>query len=315
MTFIADATRAKKAPAAAAGMPFRNTAGQTGTAAAATGNQEQWQVSDTDSQFDLRRRHPFARFHLLANAVQSQVARCRLRCSLDVSYGSTAGQKLDIFPAQTSKAPVFLFIHGGYFRALDKSQYRYVASRMVRQGYTVVLVNYDLAPTVRVAEIIRQVLASFHWVRENIPEWNGDPERIMLCGHSVGAFLAARILEEERPGSSGIRKAALLSGLFDLEPMKRSFLNRDLHLSDADAANLNPRAEAITERPDILVAVGSRETGQFISQSKDYSRRLANAGIRNRLMVLPRINHYSMSRLLASRRNPVMDWISGSSHS
>ena len=122
-------------------------------------------MSDTDSQFDLRRRHPFARFHLLANAVQSQVARCRLRCSLDVRYGSTAGQKLDIFPAQTGKAPVFLFIHGGYFHALDKSQYRYVASRMVRQGYTVVLVNYDLAPKVRVVEIIHQVLTSFHCVR------------------------------------------------------------------------------------------------------------------------------------------------------
>lgn len=269
-------------------------------------------MPDIDSQFDLRRRHPIARYHLLTNLVQSHVARYRFSCSLDVGYGSSAGQKLDVFPAQISNAPVFLFIHGGYFRALDKSQYRYIANRMVRQGYTVVLVNYDLAPTVRVAEIIRQVLLSFHWVRENIPEWNGDPERITLCGHSVGAFLAARILEEEWAGGSGIRKAALLSGLFDLGPMKRSFLNRDLHLSDADAANLNPRAEAITERPDILVAVGSRETGQFISQSKDYSGQLARAGIRAQLMVLPKINHYSMSRLLANRRNPVMNWISDS---
>lgn len=269
------------------------------------------ETTDLDAQFKLRERHPFARLHLLKNAAESHLARYSLSCELDVRYGASEGQKLDVFPARTAGAPVFVFIHGGYFRALDKGQYRYIARRMVRSGYTTVLVNYDLAPRVPVSVIVQQVIASFEWVRENIGRWQGDPARIILCGHSVGAFLSAKVLEGDWPGGSGIRKAVLLSGLFDLGPMKRSFLNADLRLSDADVSQLNARADAVAERPSVLVAVGGAETGQFVSQSRSYSRSLNDAGVNNQFMILPRCNHYSMSRLLARRDNPVMEWILG----
>lgn len=271
-------------------------------------------MTDIDIQFNLRRRHPCARYQLLLNIGESLVAQLLLKCSLDVRYGESAGQMLDIFPAKkTARAPVVLFIHGGYFRALDKSQYRYIALPLTRSGYTTVLINYDLAPRVRVSEIIRQVLVAFEWVRNNIHRWGGDPDQLILCGHSVGAFLAAKILEKDWPDGGGIRKAALLSGLYDLGPMKRSYLNRDLRLSDADVEDLSPQRKSLAQAPEILISVGEAESEEFVSQSKAYGHRLSDSTIGNELLVLPGINHYSMSRLLGRRGNPVMDWITAAS--
>ncbi|WP_419909036.1 alpha/beta hydrolase [Hoeflea sp.] len=139
-----------------------------------------------DDQFNLRKRHPVSRLNLLKNAAQSNWARLVLDCSLDVAYGESSGQRLDIFPGKDRPSPVFIFIHGGYFRALDKSLYRYMARPMAKAGMTTVLVNYDLAPKVTVAEIIRQNLSAFAWIRQNIHRWNGDRERMFLCGHSIG---------------------------------------------------------------------------------------------------------------------------------
>ena len=267
---------------------------------------------EIDKQFDLRRRHRLARLHLVRNAIESRLAQRELRCELDVAYGESEGQKLDIFPAGAAGAPVFVFIHGGYFRALGQERLPVHREPMVRSGFTVVLVNYDLAPRVRISEIVRQVRSSFEWFRANVRQWNGDPGSIVLCGHSVGSFLAARVLEADWPGGSGIQRTALLSGLYDLGPLQRSYLNSDLRLSQADVPSLNPRADAMAERPDILVAVGAAETREFVTQSQDYSRRLTEATIDNELMVLPRVNHYTMARLLARKRNPVMDWITDS---
>lgn len=269
------------------------------------------QTSNFDADFNLRARHPVARLHLLTNVIESKISQHALKCSLDISYGNSDGQKIDVFPAKISNSPVFIFIHGGYFRALDKSLYRFIALQMVKQGYTVVLPNYDLAPKITVTEIVRQILASFIWVKENISSWNGNSDQITLCGHSVGAFLCAKILEQGMEYSKGIEKTALLSGLYDLAPMKQSYLNQQLFLNDEDVQRLNIRPELLKSDSKILVAVGASETSQFINQTKNLSAGLRSALIENEMMILPKINHYSMSRLLARQKNVLMNWIIG----
>ena len=267
-------------------------------------------TDEIDAQLDLRRRHPFSRLNLWKNGIQSRLAQVELQGELDVAYGTSAGQTLDVFlPPRSDGAPVFVFFHGGYFRSLDKRQYRYVARPLVRSGFAVVLVNYDLVPHVSVAEIVRQAKASFAWVRERARDWGGDPRHVVLCGHSVGAFLVARLLEGAEPGAGGVERALLLSGVYDLVPLQRSYLNEDLRLSAAEAAELNPSADAIRAAPRILVAVGGDETGEFLAQSRDYSEQLARAGISHEHRVLPGINHYTMSRLLARRNTSLLDWI------
>ncbi|MES0882376.1 alpha/beta hydrolase [Roseibium sp. SCP14] len=267
------------------------------------------ETAEFDEQFNLRKRHPIARLHLLKNVIQSHLVQHVQKCLLDVSYGDSSGQKLDIFPAKKAGSPVFVFVHGGYFRALDKRQYRYIAQPLAKLGYTVVLVNYDLAPQVTVSEIVQQVVKSFEWVEANIHRWNGDTDRLTLCGHSVGAFLVTKILETACPKESGVENAILLSGLYDLGPMKRSFLNQDLHLRDADVSMLNARTEALKTQVNLLVAVGGNETEQFVSQSRKFSQDLENAGIHNDLWILQGLNHYTMSRLLSNRRSPVFEWL------
>ena len=270
-------------------------------------------TSNLDEQFNLRKSHRTGKYFLLLNQLQSLVARWSLECSLDVSYGESRGQRVDIFPAEGDASGVFVFIHGGYFRALDKAQYRYIARRMVPEGYTTVLVNYDLAPRVSVAEIVRQVSRSFSWLCRNLHRWNGDPRRIVLCGHSVGAFLVAKLLEQEgAPAASDacrVRKVVLLSGLYDLGPMRQSYLNQTLGLTSSDVETLSPISCALKQSPEILVAVGEEETAEFIRQSEEYSKKLRNDGVANDLLVMPGIHHYTMSRLLARSDNPLMRWI------
>ncbi len=264
-----------------------------------------------DSQFNLRRRHRLSPLYLALNSVQSAIARVRLPCHLDVQYGDSDGQKLDVFPSDVAGAPLFIFIHGGYFRALDKRQYHFMAPAMARSGFTTVLVNYDLAPRVSVAEIVDQVSRAFAWIAQEAHLWNGDAARVILCGHSVGAFLAAKILQQEPPGRNAcvVEKAILLSGLFDLGPMRQSYLNRDLQLSESDVATLSPINNVLRQEPEILIAVGKEETDEFIAQSTRYAQKLGDDGISHKLVVAPGINHYTMARLLARQHNPVSDWL------
>lgn len=262
--------------------------------------------SDLDKQFDLRSKYPSGRVIKSLNLFQSVIARRKMKCALDIPYGETTGQKLDVFPARNSNSPVFVFIHGGYFRALDKSQYSFIAPTMRRLGFTTVNINYDLAPKVEVSEIVRQCRAAFRWVCDNVGDWNGDPTRVVLCGHSVGAFLAAKILEDQE-ACQIVDKAVLLSGLYDLDPMRRSYLNQDLNLSEQDCEQLSPIHCSLQQKSNILIAVGAKETDQFIEQSQDYSSKLQDDGLSPELLVLSGINHYTMARLLVGRDNPVVN--------
>ena len=270
-------------------------------------------MTTLDHQFNLRKRHPSGKYYMLLNTIESMFAARRLPCSLDVSYGNSPGQQVDVFPAKSPSSPVFVFIHGGYFRALDKSQYRYIAPRLRKAGYATVLVNYDLAPQVSVTEIVRQVLDAFSWTCRHIERWNGDSNQLVLCGHSVGAFLAAKILEEdwddEHP-TCQIKKAILLSGLYDLGPMKQSYLDRDLRLTTSEVETLSPMACFLKQAPDILIAAGEDETEEFVRQSVEYAAKLRRDSIENELVIMPGLHHYSMARTLAQKRNTVIDRIS-----
>lgn len=260
-----------------------------------------------DVQFNLRKRHPIGRLRVPLQTLQSVFSRTWLNNTLDVSYGPTAGQQLDIFPAHEANAPVFVFIHGGYFRALDKRQYAFLASKLVRRGYTLVLLNYDLAPKVTVAEIIAQNIRGLAWVHRNIAQWHGDPKRLIICGHSVGAFLVAKLLEHPWEDGTGeaIEKAILLSGLYDLEPMRLSYLNDSLNLSQSDTQRLSPIRGTLEFAPPVLIAVGGKESDVFVRQSKEYAARLESQGHILELALLEGKNHYDMPHLIGKKNTAI----------
>ncbi|MEJ0071866.1 MAG: alpha/beta hydrolase [Pseudomonadota bacterium] len=118
--------------------------------------------------------------------------------AFDVPYGDGPGEKLDLFPAPrpagSAAGPVFVFIHGGYWRALDKRDFSFIAPPFVAAGISVVMVNYDLAPRVEVETIVAQTQAALGWVIANLARLGGDPARLFVGGHSAGGQLTALAL-------------------------------------------------------------------------------------------------------------------------
>jgi arylformamidase len=216
-----------------------------------------------EAEFALRQRHPEREEVYDGHRQRSAALRARGNCLLDQRYGSGPRCLLDVFPAGDG-APVLFFVHGGYWRALDKSDVSFIAEPFQRVGISVVMPGYDLVPSVRVADIVDQVRVALAWVIKQ-----NAPERIVVAGHSAGGQLAAMLaLDQAERGSGPIVGLVGISGAFDLRPLLRTSINDDLALSlpDAEAASpllrlgaLPPTARLVP----LLAAVGGNETPGF----------------------------------------------------
>ncbi len=203
-------------------------------------------------------------------------ARESLQPVLDVPYGDGPNESLDIFPALKPKAPVVIFIHGGYWRSLDKSDHSFVAPGLRDLGACVVVVNYALCPgtpeqPVTIPDIGLQMARAAAWVWRHIAKHGGDPDNISVIGHSAGGHLAAMLLgcDWKKVGRDLpvdlVHKALSISGLFDLEPMRKTpFLQGDLRLTPAQVRMASP-AKWQRPRKGVLYAVaGGDESAEFL---------------------------------------------------
>ena len=198
---------------------------------------------------------------------------------LDVAYGPGAGESLDIFPATSAGpaggAPVLLFIHGGYWRSLDKADHAFVAPAFNAQGAAVVVPNYALCPAVSIEHIALQMARAVAWVWRHAASFGGDPSRIALAGHSAGGHLAALLLccrwkdvDADLPVQP-LAGALSLSGLYDLEPLRHTpFLQRDLQLTPASVARLSPAFFPRPKGAKLYAAVGLDESDEFLRQNR-----------------------------------------------
>ena len=200
----------------------------------------------------------------------SEAARAGLRSTLDVPYGPGAAQTLDVFPAQQRGAPVLVFIHGGYWRSLDKSDHSFLAPALVASGATLVVPNYSLCPAASIETIALEMTQVVAWVHQHAPDFGADPARIALGGHSAGGHLAAMLLccrwREVAPDlpAQPVQGALSISGLYDLEPLRHApFIRDDLHLSAASANRLSPAFFPRPKRPLYTVA-GGDESEEFL---------------------------------------------------
>ncbi|MCW5659352.1 MAG: alpha/beta hydrolase [Burkholderiaceae bacterium] len=227
-----------------------------------------------DVQYNNRARipeHPqiFARW-----AESSKLARERLKSTLDIRYGDQPGETLDVFPAAQPGAPVLVFIHGGYWRSLDKSDHSFLAPSFVDAGVTVVVPNYALCPSVTIEAIALQMTRALAWVWRNPGVHSGDPNRIAVAGHSAGGHLAAMMLScrwkdvgEDLPPKL-VPGALSISGLYDLEPIRNTpFLQQDLQLTPQSVKRLSP---AFFPRPrgTLYTVAGINESDEFLRQNQ-----------------------------------------------
>ena len=204
----------------------------------------------------------------------SSLAREKSVCQIDLPYGKAPHESLDVFLPTREKAPILVFIHGGYWRALDKRDVSFVAPSFVQDGAMVVVPNYALCPAVSVETIVLQMVYAVEWAYRNAPTYGADRERIVVAGHSAGGHLAAMMLSCEwnrvAPDlpSDLVRAAISISGLFDLEPLRHTpFLMNDLRLTADSVLRLSP---AYFPAPigTLHALVGAQESEEFVRQNE-----------------------------------------------
>ena len=132
-------------------------------------------------------------------ADKSARTRSSMICYLDRQYGDSPGETLDIFPARKGDGTCMMFIHGGFWRAMDKQDFSFLAPAWVDAGVSIVAVNYDLCPKVSVEEIVRQMLRASGWLWKHAEDYGMDQDRLYVAGHSAGGHLAAMMMAARWP--------------------------------------------------------------------------------------------------------------------
>ncbi|HZP88399.1 MAG TPA: alpha/beta hydrolase [Burkholderiales bacterium] len=247
------------------------------SATLATGDGQDYEV-----RYNPRIAVPEYASHFEKWAELSEQARAQMDGYLDVPYGSTAMEKLDIFRAQGNSRALLMFIHGGYWRALDKSQHTFVALPFVRAGATVAVVNYALCPAVTVEDIVRQILQATAWLYRNGANFGAPAGPLYVAGHSAGGHLTAMMLAAQWPKFAAdlppkvVRAALSISGLFDLAPIvKTASVNVDVRLDPITARRASPALMPPATDAPLTLAVGGKEQAGFHEQHALIKRKWA----------------------------------------
>ncbi|MCR9212199.1 MAG: alpha/beta hydrolase [Proteobacteria bacterium] len=271
------------------------------------------QLNALNDEYLPRRTVGNAKAEVYLNAATERSADFRDRQDgvLDVAYGDTALQTVDIFPAASPGSPVLIFIHGGYWRSLDKDVYSEIAEPFVAAGATVVLPNYDLCPTVTVPEIVDQIRTCLKWVHYNIGDYNGDPGNLYLSGHSAGGHLTGMMMATDWQGSYGLpadllKGAIPLSGLFDIEPHRHTELQETIRLTAETAAANSPQKLNILSTCPVLCAVGGGESEEFHRQSREFAEKCKTHGLACDYMDLGTDNHFDITNRLHDPDDPLV---------
>jgi arylformamidase len=267
--------------------------------------------AELERQLNARATVPDIMPILARYASESARMRTQLPCRLSVPYGASEPERLDIFPAATGgPSPIFVFLHGGYWRLLDSADSCFMAECLTRAGACVVAVNYALAPHVTLREIVRQCRAAVAWVHKHAPEFGGDGARIHVSGSSAGGHLAAMLLAPGWESEFGmpndlVAGATLLSGLYDLEPVRLGHPNEWWKLGAADVAALSPLLHLPERAVPVIVSYAPSETDEFKRQSEAYMAAAMARGCPVRFVPMSGTSHYDIVFGLADPENPL----------
>jgi arylformamidase len=240
----------------------------------------------------------------------SQRARSTMTSHLDLRYGDKPGETIDLFPARKGDGSCMMFIHGGYWRSLDKKDFSFMAPAWVDAGVSLAVVNYDLCPKVSMEEIVQQMLRASRWLWLHAEEYGMDQDRLYASGHSAGGHLTAMLMCAVWPAFDArlpkdLWKGGLaVSGLYDLRPLLQvDFLQQDLRLDEASAHKLSPAFMSPATRAPVMTSVGGNESGEFLRQNRLIGERWRAAFAGD--VPMPGKNHFSVADGLAERASPL----------
>lgn len=210
----------------------------------------------------------------------SDSAACRTRAlqegaaRLDIAYGQDESERLDLFLPPGNPKGTLMYIHGGYWHSLDKSDASLVAPEFNKAGYAVAVVNYALCPAVTIEHIVGQVRAAAAWLYANASEWRAPAHSLYACGHSAGGQLAAMLLatnwQRVHPAlpARTVEGGIGISGLYDLRPLLRvPSLMKMVSLDNERAVKLSPALTQPSSSAPFLTATGTQENAGFLAQA------------------------------------------------
>ena len=210
----------------------------------------------------------------------SRRARARLVVKEAIPYGSDSEEALDVFPPASPNGALHIHYHGGAWRALSSQDAWFLAEPWVERGYTFVSVNFGLVPQISLATQVEQSRRALAWCHEKASDLQADPGRIIVSGHSSGAHLAAmsaladwKVTGKKPPD---VKAVILVSGIYDLLPVRLSARNNYLRLSDSEASNLSPIHHLREKLPSCVVIWSQQELQEFQRQSEEFVARLRN---------------------------------------
>jgi arylformamidase len=237
-------------------------------------------------------------------AEKSAQARRTLSSEIDVPYGDDIMETMDVFLPKGESRGILMFIHGGYWRSLDKKDHSFVAVPFVQAGMTFAAINYSLCPKVSMEHIVKQVVAAGGFLYKNAADFDAPRKRMFVAGHSAGGHLTAMALaclwKQAAPGlPQKVFQAGLsVSGLYDLTPLvKVPSLNVDLRMTEERAVKLSPARMVPPTNAILNIAVGGQEIGGF----KDQHRIIAQSWrkVLGRDIPCPQDHHFSILEALA----------------
>jgi arylformamidase len=254
--------------------------------------------ADINAEYDASCTVPSLEPYFAQYTAESERVRSAYECRLDLEYGDGERERLDLFLAPRPGAPILLFMHGGYWRRMSKTEFSFFAEPFVRAGAAVAIPSYSLCPVADLDEIVRQMRSAVAWLVENAALANGDPRRIVASGHSAGGQLSGMLAGTDW-SQHGLRENPIsgvcgISGLYDLAPVQRSSINEWLRL-DADGARRNsPILHLPHENIPLVCAVGELETNEFQRQTLDFATAWRELGHPSQCVVMPGLNHYDI---------------------
>lgn len=204
---------------------------------------------------------------------------------MDLRYGPDERNRIDYFAARRD-GPVLAFIHGGYWQNRAKELFAFVAEGPLAWGINVALIGYTLAPQKRLDGIVAEIQEALGWLKESIPVLGGDANRLLVAGWSAGGHLAAMAMSHP-----AVKGGLAISGIFDLEPMRLSYVNDKLRLDQDEARRNSPGP---TDKR-LFIAYGADELPELRRQSEDYAK-----SMKQQAVALPRCNHFTILEELAS---------------
>ncbi len=219
----------------------------------------------------------------------------------EVSYGTVADDRIDLYQPHDANGSVLIYIHGGYWQMLGREESGFMALDLAASGVTTAVVEYTLCPTATLMQIVQQTRRAVRYIAANATSWRLNPKRVWLAGHSAGAHLAAMCLLDPTTAAC-VGGAFALGGVFELEPLVYTSVNDAVRLSVDDARRLSPSKLVGPGLKELAVFIGRNETAEFHRQSQEVAASWArNDNAAKPCCVVEDRNHFDLPFDLGDR--------------